>query len=513
MAKNTRNVLFIVVDQWRGDTLPSLGQSGIRAPNLERLMRKGTTFTRHYCQAAPCGPARASLLTGTYQMTHRVVGNGTPLDAGLENLAGALRNAGYDPALTGYTSTTPDPRVVPPQDPCFESTGTILDGFTPIAPFSPGKRPYLAYLKTQGYALPGSDALDTWLAEPGWSGQRGPTYAPSRIAARHSDTAWFTDKALEYLDGAATQPWFLHLGYWRPHPPFTAPREYHDRYHPDDVPAPLDAGSAEEVAAQHPLANYFLRTQQQKSFFRPGGGLVRDLSEQDFRQLRATYYGLIEEIDDHLGRIFAWLDAHDRWQDTLVIFTGDHGEQLGDRHLLGKLGHWDESYHVPLIVVDPDAAADSLRGQRIDRFTESVDIFPTIMAWLEQPIPSQVDGRSLLPLVHDRCPDDWRRDAHWEFDFRDVRNAKIETALDLDAHACALCVLRDEKWKYVYFNGLPPLLFDLENDPNQRIDLASDPGYRHVRLEYAEKMLAWRLRHANRSLTHYMSGPGGLYPG
>lgn len=123
-----RNVLLIVVDQWRGDTLANLGHPCIRTPNLDALCRDGVTFRNHYAQCAPCGPARASLLTGLYQMNHRVVQNGIPLDARHVTLPQEVRRAGYDPALVGYTTTTPDPRTTHPGDPRFRHLGDTMAG-------------------------------------------------------------------------------------------------------------------------------------------------------------------------------------------------------------------------------------------------------------------------------------------------------------------------------------------------------------------------------------------------
>ena len=108
--KQTKNVLLIVVDQWRGDTLPMLGHPLIKTPNIEALAKQGVTFANHFTQAVPCGPGRASLLTGLYMMNHRAVQNTIPLDARHTNLAIEVRKAGYEPALVGYTTTTPDPR-------------------------------------------------------------------------------------------------------------------------------------------------------------------------------------------------------------------------------------------------------------------------------------------------------------------------------------------------------------------------------------------------------------------
>jgi len=127
-----KNVLLIVVDQWRGDTVSYLGHPCVRTPHLDALCRDGVTFRNAYTQCVPCGPARASLLTGLYMMNHRVTQNGVPLDARHGNLAHALRQAGYDPAFIGYTTTTPDPRTTSPADPRFSALGHLMPGWTPI---------------------------------------------------------------------------------------------------------------------------------------------------------------------------------------------------------------------------------------------------------------------------------------------------------------------------------------------------------------------------------------------
>lgn len=214
-----RNVLFIVVDQWRGDTLSYLDHPCIQTPNLDALCRDGVTFRNHYGQGAPCAPARASLLTSQYVMTHRVVQNGIPLDARHNNLAYELQRLGYDPALIGYTTTTLDPRTVPESDPRYRVAGGLMPGWTPIARLDPARRPYFDWLRQRGVEVPAVPD-DIWLPTDG-----GDT-APSRIGAADSDTSYATEHGLAYIRGMESQPWFLHLGYYRPHPPFIAPAPY-----------------------------------------------------------------------------------------------------------------------------------------------------------------------------------------------------------------------------------------------------------------------------------------------
>jgi len=137
MAAGRRNVLLIVVDQWRADFVPRLGARFLRTPNLDRLCREGVTFRDHVTTAVPCGPARASLLTGLYLMNHRAVQNTVPLDARHTNLGRELRRVGYDPALISYTTTTPDPRATGPRDPRFATLGDLMDGFRAVGAFEP----------------------------------------------------------------------------------------------------------------------------------------------------------------------------------------------------------------------------------------------------------------------------------------------------------------------------------------------------------------------------------------
>jgi arylsulfatase A-like enzyme len=217
----------------------------------------------------------------------------------------------------------------------------------------------------------------------------------------------------------------------------------------------------------------------------------------------------MQEIDDQLGRVFAYLQETGQWEDTLVIFTSDHGEQLGDHHLLGKIGYFDESFRIPLVV---KPAGQAQRPGRIeDAFTESVDVMPTVLEWLGGEIPRACDGQSLLPLVErGEAPAGWRDMLHYEYDFRDVFYSRPESALGLPMDACSLCVVQDARYKYVHFAALPPLFFDLAADPHQFRNLAEDPAHAGLVKDYAQAALSWRLRHAERTLTGFRATPGGL---
>ena len=503
-----KNVLLIVADQWRGDCLRAAGEQVLRTPNIDRLCSEGVTFLRHFGQTIPCGPSRVSLLTGLYQMNHRAVQNTVPLDERHRNLSHMLRGLGYDPVMVGYTTSTPDPRSTPHTDPRFSSLGDTMPGWRGIAQFDPEMAEYFAWVRSKGFKLP-SNPRDIW--QPAEGGvERGVTPAPNRIPAELSDTSYFTERALTHLEGRGDRPWFMHLGYWRPHPPYAAPAPYHDRYSPSDMPAPRRAGTPEQEARQHPLLDFYIRTNPKALFFQGASGIASDLTEAEVRQVRATYYGLMEEVDDNIGRVLRWLDETGQRNDTLSIFTSAHAEQMGDHYLFGKVGYFDESFHIPMVVCDPSAAADASRGRVVSAPTEAIDCVPTIVDWLDGELERSLDGRSLLPWCHGETPSDWRRHVHYEYDFRDVYYSKPEAELGLHMDQCSLAVIQDEEFKYVHFAALPPLFFDLRRDPHQFENLAEDPAAVSRVRDYAQAMLSWRLNFAERTLTGYRATPEGL---
>jgi arylsulfatase A-like enzyme len=283
---------------------------------------------------------------------------------------------------------------------------------------------------------------------------------------------------------------------------------YHAMYSPRDMTPPIRAASPREEAKQHRLLEFYLRRTLNKGFFEGAEGLAADLDETAIRQMRATYFGLMTEIDDCLGRVFAYLDETDQWKDTLIIFTSDHGEQLGDHHLLGKIGYFDESFRIPLVIKDPRSSTPA--GRVEDAFTESIDVMPTIIDWLGGEAPRACDGASLLPFMQGRRPEGWRTELHYEYDFRDVYYSKPEHELGITMDQSSLCVVQDERFKYVHFAALPPLFFDLAVDPHQFHNLADDPTYAARVRDYAQKALSWRLIHADRTLTHFRATPKGL---
>ncbi len=505
------NVLFITADQWRGDCLSALGHPCLKTPNLDRLAREGVLFQRHYAQATPCGPGRASLYTGLYLHNHRSVVNGTPLDARHTNVALEARKAGCEPVLFGYTDISPDPRLHEPGDPALSSYEGVLPGITPVVWLKDDQLAWRANLKTKGYDVPPGDK-EVFRPKAGFPGAagRGPTFAPARYRAEDSNTAFLTSEAIKYISVRREQPWFVHISYLAPHPPFVAPEPYHALYEPSDVPPPVRAASPEIEAKQHPWLAYHLLNQIGTGY--TVGVTAADnlsLSESDLRQLRATYYGMMSEVDAQVGRLIEHLESTGEYERTLIVFGSDHGEQLGDHWLFAKFGYFDQSFRIPLILRDPRPEADGGRGRVVSAFTENIDVMPTIVDWLGRKVPVECDGESLLPFCRDETAPGWRCEAHWEYDFRDILDQKIEQALGLTSDQCTVNVIRDERYKYVHFTALPGLFFDLEEDPAELRNLADDPAYQGLVLEYAQKMLSWRMTHDERRLTNTVLTPTG----
>jgi arylsulfatase A-like enzyme len=487
------NVLFITADQWRGDCLSALSHPVVRTPYLDALAADGVLFRRHFANAAPCGPSRASLHTGMYLQNHRSGTNGTPLDARHTNWAKEAAAHGYDPVLFGYTDTSQDPRGLEASDPWLKSYEGPLPGIRPVCLMIGTPTPWTDWLKAQGFEVPSDIRYAYGYRAAGPDYEDGaPCPKPLKYPAEVDDTAFLANQVIDYINDA-TGPFVAHLSLLRPHPPFVAPEPYNAMYDPASVPGFMRRATPSDEAAQHP----WLAQQLTRRSFRATD------NEKRLRRLKAVYYGLMSRVDAEIGRLIRFLKETGRWNSTVIIFTSDHGEQMGDHWLLGKCGYFDGSYHIPLIVRDPRPQADSTRGKVISSFTENVDIMPTLLEAIGAEIPLQCDGMSLAPFLDGtRSLGAWRDEAHWEFDFRDPGDDSAERELGLTMHQCTMNIIRGERYKYVHFTNLPPLFFDLDADPGEFVNLAGETSYAPLVLEYAQKLLSWRMNHDEQTLTH-----------
>ena len=439
------NVLFITADQWRAECLSVLDHPTVRTPNLDALAHEGVLFKKHFANAVPCGPSRASLHTGMYLQNHRSGTNGTPLDARHTNWAKEAAAAGYDPVLFGYTDTSLDPRELEEDDPWLRTYEGPLPGIRPLVLMGETPYPWTDWLKSKGYAVPKPIARAYSYRNDGPEYEDGAAVPrPLAYPVADDDTNFLVDRCMDYI-GGTKDPFIAHLSILRPHPPFVAPEPYNAMYDPMDVPEFSRLKTPDEEAAQHPwLAHQLARRQY-----------LASANEKKLRRMKAVYFGLMSEVDAALGRLFAFLKKTGRWGDTLIVFTSDHGEQMGDHWLLGKCGYFDASYRIPLIIRDPRASADATRGKIVESFTENVDIMPTMLEAIGAGIPLQCDGRSLRPfLERGTTPASWRTEAHWEFDFRDPADDAAERRLDLTLHQCTMNIVRAAQ-TWIVGSGVP----------------------------------------------------------
>ena len=503
-----RKVLFITADQWRGDALGCLGHPAAHTPNLDALAADGVLFRDHYTASAPCGPARTTLLTGLYPFIHRSVRNGTPLDRRHTNLALEARRAGRDPVLFGYTDSSADPREMAPDDPRLRSFEGVLPGFRLEATLNEGALSgWMTELARKGYAMP--DVLFDIYSPPDpnadpkrfWRG-------PAKYKAEDSDTAYIADKVIDYLRLRRKEDWLIHAVFLRPHPPLIAPAPYDSMIDVSVPPKPVRMASREQEAGRHPYLDVWLKEMSTPGYFDAPFD-IHALPESDREEMRAVYFGLIAEVDAQIGRIIDHLKSTGEYDETLIIFTSDHGEMLGEHWCWGKGGFFDGSNHIPLIIRDP-YAPQSARGRKVSAFTESVDLMPTILEWMGSSTPNENNGHSLGEWLSGETPERWRKSVFWEFDFRNPVTERYEKALDLTPDECTLNVIRDRDFKYVHFTALPPLLFDLKHDPGELVNLAEDPAYTKTVAHYAQRLLSHRLLHAERTLTNAMLSPKGV---
>ncbi len=490
------NILLITLDQFRADCLGVAGHPVARTPNLDRLADDGVRFTHHFANCAPCGPSRASLLTGLWQMNHRSTSNGSPLSDDLPMLPRMLADHGYDPTLFGYSDTTLDPTTLAPDDPRRTSYEQPMPGFSAGLLLDDDIGPWIDWLAEQGYEVPEEHRRIYEPADVPVPEGRGATWRPAVYAAEHTESAFMTTTALSWLDepGRADEPWCAHLSYLRPHPPYLAPAPFHDMFDPADVPDPVRRGTAADEAALHPFVAGALTV------------VPSPADELDQRQLRATYYGMIAEVDAQVGRLLDGLDERGLRDDTIVVLTSDHGEQLGDHWLIEKLGFFDQSYRIPLIIRWPGMSGRP--GRVVDAFTENVDITPTLLDLVGAPPSPFCDGASLRPFLDEDLegtdePDGWRDAVHFEFDFREPGSSVIEEIFGLRQDQCAIAVRRDRHRKYVQFCGdLPPLYFDLDRDPGELEDRSPDPEVAADLLECTRDLLRLRMEHTDPRLAN-----------
>jgi arylsulfatase A-like enzyme len=492
-ATKVKNILFIMADQLRRDYLSCYGARHLETPNLDALAARGTRFTNAYVQGPVCGVSRMSYYTGRYMTSHGATWNFVPLALHNRTLGDHLRQFGLRVAVVGKTHVTADreglvrigadptsPAAVLAAEGGFEAYERD-DGIWP-GRAAPASNRYAAYLKAQGYT--GDNPWHDWANSArgrngeilsGWSMQWA--HLPAAAAECDSETAYTTRRGIQFIDECGEQPWCLHLSYIKPHWPYVAPDPYHLRYGPEDVPAVIR--SEVERADPHPVLRGFQAQAASISFS----------DESKRRHVVPAYMGLVKQLDDQLGRLFAHLTARGLWSSTLVVFCSDHGDYLGDHWLGEKELFHDTVVAVPLIIVHPESGAH--RGVVEHRLVEAIDLLPTFVECVGGVAASHhLEGRSLLPLLmQPQAVLPWREYAISEGDHA-FRNF-VRAGTGQPVEGCRMFMVRSRDWKYVRHEGLPAQLFNLPEDPLELTDRGRDEGLGQVRAEHEAMLFDW----------------------
>lgn len=475
-----KNVLFIMCDQLRYDYLSCAGHPTLKTPNIDSLAARGVRFTNCYVQSTVCGPSRMSAYTGRYVRSHGSTQNGIPLRVGEPTMGDHLRELDVRCALIGKTHMVadqegmerlgidPDSIIGVHVAQCGFEPYERDDGLHPSGDYD-ADPVYDAYLRGHGF-----DADNPWehWANSG-EGEDGENFngwllahadKAARIPEEHSETPYMTRRAMRFIEEAEAegQSWCAHLSYIKPHWPYIVPAPYHDMYSAKDVKPPVRAES--ERIDPHPVLAAYQRERYSVNF-----------SRDDVREtVIPAYMGLIKQIDDQMGVLFKFLEERGLFENTLIVFTADHGDYLGDHWLGEKYMFHDVSVKVPMIVYDPSPDAESTRGMVMDQLVEMIDMAPTFLDYLGgKAKPHVLEGRSILPLLRSDNASSWRRFAVSEYDYSGER---ARLALGLPVGDCRLFMITDGRHKLVTGPGVSPILFDLTDDPDELVDLGRDPG-------------------------------------
>ncbi len=450
MPTDRPNILLITTDQQRGDALSLAGHPVLRTPNLDFIGASGTRFRRAYSEVPSCIPARHVLMSGQSPETVGMLGfyyrNESCPWQPEATLASSLHDAGYQTHLIGKLHLQPQRQRYG-----FDAM-ELADGLG-------GESDYTDWLRQRGvprHLEPSALGMGScsWLAKP------------HHLPEEHTYPAWVIDRALDFIKKCdPTAPFFLNLSIFSPHPPLAPSAAYFEHYDRLDLGEPTIGDWVEPFAGPAHGLN-------------PTGGEQRvDLDPLTMHRCRTGYFGLIHELDAQLGRLLNALG--NQLENTLILFTSDHGEMLGDHHLFGKCEPFEGSANVPFLLRLPSPAGkqpdDGPKGSICDQPVGLQDVMPTLLDAAGVDIPSACTGRSVLPLARgESCS--WRDALHGEHSgYRTYEEG--------------FHYLVDERWKYIWRSQTgQELLFDLVADPQERHDCGADTDLAPWRLRLAQRL-------------------------
>ncbi|HEV2528776.1 MAG TPA: sulfatase-like hydrolase/transferase [Thermomicrobiales bacterium] len=472
------NILVLVTDQHRTDTLGCYGNDAVDTPALDGLAAAGTRFDRAFTPSAICTPARASLVTGVWPARHKLLANFErnvgyieELDDTFPSFAYPLREAGY---RAGHIGKWHVGRERGPKDFGFE--GTHFPGWS-----NPVRHPeYVAWLQERGYP---PYAISDEVRPTFPNGQPGNLLsAVLEQPAEATFEAFLADRAIERLrewaagarDGSA--PFYLGVHWFGPHLPYIVPREYHERYRSGTIDLPA---SMSETFAGKP------RVQAEYAAHWGADTLTAD----QWRELIASYWGYVTLIDEQIGRVLDAVRELGLWDTTAVLFSADHGEFTGSHRLNDKgPAMYDDIYQVPFLARVPGAPPGRAEG----RFASFMDIPATVLDLAGVPVPAHYDSRSLLPLIRDDSGVDWPDEIYAEFHGHHFPYPQR--------------MIRTERYKLVVNPSDTNELYDLVADPDELTNRFHDPdpAFAEVRRDLMTRLYE-ELRRRVDNFYHWMT--------
>ena len=442
------NILFLMDDQHRGDWLGAAGAKWMVTPNLDRLAREGALFRRAYTSVPSCLPARAALLTGLSPWSHGCLGY-TPIPERYQyELPRLFTDAGYRTHAIGKQHFTPRRNT---------------HGYQSVAlgePFFRDKEPADNYSQWFARQAPGQSPFQGYRSG---NDQRGGIHYP--FDERLHGARWTADQAVEFLNlHPRGHQWFLKVSFLQPHAPLNPPKRWYDRYEGVEIPPPVIGDWARHWYGAEPT-----------SFAKNPDATRGVVPADEIRESRRSYAAAISFVDEQIGRVLAALEKRGELENTLILFTADHGDIMGDHYLYRKTFAVEGSVHVPLILRWPARSGlQARRGQVRAELVELRDVAPTFLDAAGLPKPPGMEGVSLLDALRG---EPWR------------------TTLDLEHASCyapkdGWVALMDERYKYIYYTVTGrQQLFDLQNDPDEIQDLAVESDSASLVSEWRQKMV------------------------
>ncbi|HVZ45649.1 MAG TPA: choline-sulfatase [Ramlibacter sp.] len=429
------NILFVMADQLSAPVLPMHGNTAVRAPHLQALAARSTVFDNAYCNFPLCAPARFSLLAGQFATRIGAFDNACEFQAATPTLPYYLAKAGYRTILAGKMHF-----VGPDQKHGFEerlTTDIYPADFGWVADWKEGEFSFYS----PGHNLSTVD-------------ESGSCFRSLQLDYDEEVEARTIQRLYDLARDDDRRPFFLCASFTHPHPPYHIPPEYLERYSPEDINLPLVGDMP--MAERDKLSQW---VQYSHGLDKAGA------TDEQIRRARHAYYAMVSYIDDKVGRLLETLERAGFDDDTIVVFTSDHGDMLGERGMWFKRVFFDWSAKVPLIVFDPRVR----KPRRIAQPVSHVDLLPTLVDYATDAAPpawvEPVDGRSLVPFV---ATGD--RGGNGSGNGEGEGEAFVEYTAEGVTGPC--CMLRSGRYKYVYTHGHPDLLFDMQDDPNELTDIS-----------------------------------------